>query len=164
VGCGFVATIAASLLTEKTDEKILIRFWHQINPWGFWGKYEQKAKEKELVTEAAALERQLERLNDVVALAFALPFQLSLLLAGMSFVWHDWKKFAFFMTIMVFTSIGLYFFWYRNLKDDEVSAAEDDYFDDLAFGELAPVALAATGNLVDEGDEPGDTNGVVDGE
>jgi Na+/proline symporter len=164
IGCGFVATVMASLLTEKTDDKILMRFWHQINPWGFWGRVEKKAKEHDLVTDAAALERQLERLNDVVALAFALPFQLSLLLAGMAFVWHDWKKFAFFATIVVLTSIGLYFFWYRNLKDDEVSAAEDEYFDDLEFGELAPVALTATDNLVSDSEPLEAADGEVDEE
>lgn len=155
VGCGFTATVVASLLTPKTSDTILIRFWHQINPWGFWGKYEEKAKQRNLVTPAAVLERQLERLNDVVALAFAIPFQLSLLLAGMSFVWHDWKKFAFFTTIMIICSVGLYFFWYRNLKDDLISNAEDEYFDDLAFGELAPVALKASDKLV--ADQQSDT-------
>ena len=154
VGLGLAATVIVSLVTPATDEKILVRFWHQINPWGFWRNVEQAAIDKHgVVTREDVLERKLEQINDVVALAFAIPFQLSLLLAGMSFVWHDWKKFGFFLTIVIICSIGLYFFWYRNLKDDETSRAEDEYFDDLAFGELAPRVRDTSADLPPDDEE-----------
>ncbi len=56
---------------------------------------------------------------------FAVPFQVSVLLASMCFVFHAWTKFAFFSVVAVFTGLGLYFFWFKNLKSEE-ECAEDD--------------------------------------
>mgnify|MGYP006279391495 CR=1 FL=1 len=140
VGSGFFATIAVTLATPKTDERILVNFWHQINPWGLWKKYGEKAVDEELVTEREKLERVLEQLYDLVSLVFAVPFQMALLLGGMAFIFHDWKKFAFCSAIVVVCSLGLYFFWYKNLKSDEETFKEDDYFNkmsaDITAGEL----------------------------
>ncbi|MEQ9320890.1 MAG: hypothetical protein RIF41_17140, partial [Polyangiaceae bacterium] len=56
---------------------------------------------------------------------FAVPFQLCTLLAGMAFIFHDFKKLAFMLAGSVFSGVGLYFMWYRNLKSEEACAADD---------------------------------------
>jgi hypothetical protein len=43
----------------------------------------------------------------------------------MSFIWHDWTKLAYFMIVASLSGLGLYFFWYRNLKS-EVRCLEED--------------------------------------
>ena len=116
-------------MTPKTSDQILVEFWHQINPWGFWGRYIAEAEKQGLVKEKGILERLLEKMNDMVSLAFALPFQIALLLGAMAFVFHDWKKFSFFAVVLVISATGLYFFWYRNLKSTEICEQEDEYFD-----------------------------------
>jgi hypothetical protein len=59
----------------------------------------------------------------------AVPFQLCMLLAGMSLVFHEWSKFAFFTIISVICGVGLYFFWYRNLKSEEQCLEEDAFYE-----------------------------------
>ena len=70
----------------------------------------------------------MERLYDIIGVCFALPFQIALLVAGMSFVFHDWKKFAFCLAVVAVCSPGLYFFWYKNLKSREACREEDEIF------------------------------------
>ncbi len=109
----FTASVAVSLATEPTDREVLVDFWHLINPWGFWSAYARDARDRGLVTEKSMAERARERFNDLVALGFALPFQVSLLIAAMAFVFHDWSKFTISGIVVVLSAAGLYVFWYR---------------------------------------------------
>jgi drug/metabolite transporter (DMT)-like permease len=125
IGCAFVGSVVGTYLTAPVKEQVLIDFWVRINPWGLWGRIGKRALESGTISKEKRLERTIENLNDWVALCFAIPFQLCLLLGGMSFIFHDWKKFAFFAIAGVFSSIGLYFFWYQNLKSDADCKKED---------------------------------------
>ncbi len=129
IGAALVASVVVSLVTQPVAEQTLVRFFVQINPWGGWGRYAKAAEQQGLVEEKTTLQRLVENLNDLISLCFAVPFQLSLLLAAMSFVFHDWNKFAFFATIAVLCGVGLYFFWYRNLKSEEQCQAEDERYE-----------------------------------
>jgi len=129
IACALAGSVVVTLLTPAIAEETLVLFWEQVSPWGFWRKYAQLAQERGLVSEEQSLDRTMEKINDAVSLCFAVPFQLSLLLMGMCFVWHDWEKFAFFAAVMVISSIGLYFFWYRNLKSEAQCLAEDEKYD-----------------------------------
>lgn len=149
IGSAFVAAVAVSLLTPPTSDETLVGFWIQINPWGLWGRVSDEAQKRGLVDDKEWLRRIIEKLNDVVCLAFSLPFQIALLLAGMSFVFHDWKKFSFFAVVAVVSGIGLYFFWYRNLKTTEECAAEDAFYRGLGERpEARTSAVSGVGKLV----------------
>ena len=132
ISCAFVAAVVVTLVSAPVPEQTLVEFWVQINPWGPWGKFAKKAAEQGLVEEKSLLERIIENLNDMVSLCMAVPFQLCMLLAGMSLVFHEWSKFAFFMIISVICGIGLYFFWYRNLKSEEQCLEEDAFYENRA--------------------------------
>lgn len=124
-----LVSIVGTLLTKPVDEDLLTNFWLQINPWGFWGRYADRAQRQGLVTEKDRLKRTIEHLNDVVSLCFAVPFQLCILLASMSFVFHAWTKFAMFGTAALLTGVGLYFFWFRNLKEEDECRRDDEIYD-----------------------------------
>lgn len=124
-----VVSVVGALLTKPVDEDLLTNFWLQINPWGFWGKYADRAQRQGLVTEKDRLKRTIEHLNDVVSLCFAVPFQLCMLLAAMSFVWHAWTKFFMFGSAALLTGLGLYFFWFRNLKEEDECRRDDEIYD-----------------------------------
>lgn len=126
-----IASVVVSLVTAPTPEATLLRFWHQINPWGFWGKYAAKAHEEGLVDKASGRTRAMERFNDLIGLAVSIPFQISVLVAAMAFVFHDWKRFSFFLAIAVVSATGLYFLWYKNLKSEILCAQEDEHFGNL---------------------------------
>ncbi len=70
--------------------------------------------------------------------AFALPFQVSLLIAAMAFVFHDWGKFAIAGAVTLISAIGLYVFWYRDLKTPDACAAEDAHFEPLVRARIEP--------------------------
>jgi hypothetical protein len=125
IGSALLGSVVATYATKPVSMDVLVSFWLRINPWGAWGHVADEARRRGEAKRETLLERLVENLYDLVALCFALPFQVCLLLAGMTFIFHDWKKFAFFSIGTVFSSIGLYFFWYRNLKSDEECAADD---------------------------------------
>jgi Na+/proline symporter len=122
IASALVASIVASLLTAPTPRAVLVAFAAQTNPWGPWRAWRQAAVAEGRLTPDALARQDRERRNDVVALVFALPFQFSLLLAGMAFVWHDWTKLGVFAGVAAVGAVGLRFFWYANLP----SAAEAD--------------------------------------
>lgn len=140
VGTALVTSVVVSLLTPATNDHQLVRFYVQVNPWGFWRRVENLATEQGHLEPKSKAKRFMEKVYDGLALALAIPFQLSLLLAGMSFIFHDWEKFGIFAASTVFASVGLYFFWFRNLKDTEECSAEDDLYRGLALDEPLPTA------------------------
>jgi Na+/proline symporter len=129
IGSAFLASVVVTLATPPIDDHRLVDFWMQINPWGLWGQYVRLARGRGLLTEEQRRDRATEKMNDALALCLAIPFQLALLLAGMSGVFHDWSKFSFFATIAAFCGVGLYFFWYRNLKSEAQCRAEDEEYE-----------------------------------
>ncbi len=122
VGSALLAAVVVTVATPPVDEQVLVSFWMRINPWGLWGKVAKKAREQHHMTRERGLRRIIENLNDWVALCFAVPFQLCLLLGAMSFIFHDWRKFAFCVAAAAFCAVGLYFFWYRNLEPAKPAA------------------------------------------
>lgn len=125
VGSALVVSLLATMLTAPTATDQLLRFYTQINPWGLWGPVERLAKRRGLLDDEQASANLLSKMNDVIATCFAVPFQVSVLLAAMTFMFHAWTMFAYFAIITVVCGLGLYFFWFRNLKSVEDCAAWD---------------------------------------
>ncbi len=124
-----VASIVGTYVSQPVEDWILLRFFVQINPWGTWGRYEDMATESKYLDKTDNERRTSEKISDVLALCFSIPFQTCILLLAMSFVFHAWTKFTFFLLITILSGVGLYFFWYRNLKNQQVCAAEDKLYD-----------------------------------
>ncbi len=120
-----VVCIGTTLVTPPVADEILIRFYAQVNPWGFWRPVVAKAVDAGVLTWKTAADQLWEKINDGIALCLAVPFQLFLLLAGMALVFHDWSKLAFFVSAGSLCGVGLYFFWFKNLKSVEQCEAED---------------------------------------
>jgi len=148
IGTALAACVVVTYMTPPVADDILVSFWVKVSPWGMWGDVSKLAIEQGEVDKTGRLERLLENLNDLVALAFAVPFQLCTLVAGMAFIFHDWKKFSFMIAGSLFSGVGLYFMWYRNLKSEEQCAADDAKYAPLREeteeeGEPAPEPAAA---------------------
>jgi Na+/proline symporter len=139
IGCAAVAAIGATLATPAVPSDVLVRFWVRVNPFGFWGRVALRAEKEGVIDKEERLERVIETLYDGVSLCFAVPFQFCTLLAAMSFIWHDWKKLAFFLAGSIFSGLGLYFFWFKNLKSDEKCREEDEHYkaEDATLAEAA---------------------------
>jgi SSS family solute:Na+ symporter len=130
VGSAFVVAILATLATPPVEDDVLVRFWTQVGPWGLWGRVQQLAVERGELTEVELSERKREHRRDGLAMIGALPFQVSVLISSMAFVWHDWAKFKAFGGVTVVALVLLYLLWFRNLKSPEQCKAEDERFAD----------------------------------
>ncbi len=129
VGTAFSFSVIGSLITPPTSDRVLLRFARQINPWGFWGRYNKKLADDGLITEDEAGRRTSEKFNDMLAIVFSLPFQIGLLITAMSFVFRDWPTFGLFLSITIVSAIALYFLWYRNLRSEAECAAVEAELD-----------------------------------
>jgi len=107
--CGMLTT---TLLTEATPVEVLNHFYGTTRPFGFWHKIRQGFDQRVI------LSIRKEARCDLVALVFAVPWHLALFLTPVYLVLHHWSRFYLFLSILALSSIGLYFFWYKNLDRD----------------------------------------------
>ncbi|RKY07761.1 MAG: sodium:solute symporter [Planctomycetota bacterium] len=109
VTIGLVAAIVGTYLTKPTDPEVLEEFYKTTRPFGFWGHLKRTMP----ADVRAAMTK--EHRNDLIALPFALSWQITLFLLPMQLIVRNWQ--AFWVTFAVFavSLLGLYIFWYRNL-------------------------------------------------
>jgi len=138
----FVTCVVASLVTAPVEESVLVRFYTQVNPWGFWRPIVDKAIASGELTQEDAGAHLREKINDAMALFLAVPFQMFVLLAGMAFVFHDWTKVNFFVVSGLFCGVGLYFFWFKNMKTTAECEADDAAYEEKHGIEDEPAAPA----------------------
>jgi solute:Na+ symporter, SSS family len=115
--------VVVSLLTPAPNDEVLRRFYRQIRPFGFWGRFAIELDETE--SDSIRSENRLGLLNMVVALAW----QLCLFITVIAAVWHNWQAVYPALTAFLILSLMLYFFWYRNLSAAGVGA-DDRYADE----------------------------------
>lgn len=106
---GTAGTIAGTFLTKPTDPDVVENFYRKTRPFGFWGRYKHALD----AGERAAVGK--EHRNDLLALPFAVGWQITLFLLPMQLMVGNMA--AFWPTLGVFAAslAGLYLFWYRNL-------------------------------------------------
>jgi Na+/proline symporter len=105
----FAGTIIASLLTEPLPDDVTRRFYLTTRPFGFWKPFRDA-----LPANVRAAWRREHR-NDLIATAVALVWQVSLFMLPMQFLTHNWPAFFCIAPVLAVSSVGLYFFWWKNL-------------------------------------------------
>lgn len=105
---GLTSSIVAALLTKPTDPDVLQNMYLKTRPFGVWGHL------KKTLPEEDRKKVSIEHRNDLLALPFAMVWQVCIFIAPMLFVIHNWKEFtgAFILGLLAFA--GLYFIWFRN--------------------------------------------------
>jgi len=103
--------IIGTLLTHPTDEQCLTRFYIKTRPIGFWRAI-SKNLDPDLVKSIKA-----ENRRDIIALLFAVPWQISLFLVPTFAVLHEWDTVLIFAIVFSVSTVGLYFFWFRFLSN-----------------------------------------------
>ena len=59
-----------------------------------------------------------ENRRDIIAIFFAVPWQVVLFLTGMMIVLKQWTNFIILFGILIILSFGLYWFWFRHLSKE----------------------------------------------
>jgi len=109
MGIGLLGCILGTYLTRPTDARVLENFYKTTRPFGFWGHL------KKTISPEFYAGMRKEHRHDIIALPFALGWQVCLFLLPMQLILRSWTPFAFTLIIFLFCLTGLYFFWYRNL-------------------------------------------------
>ena len=104
--------ILGTLFSKPTDEKTLLNFYKITRPFGFWNRIRSEL-DVGIVTEI-----NKENRRDIISIFFAVPWQITLFLAGMMIVLKQWSNFFILLSIFSFLSIGLYWFWFRHLSKE----------------------------------------------
>lgn len=109
----FAGTIIASYLSPPTDMARLEHFYRTTRPFGLWGPVRKRV-------EAPLLEYiDNENRNDIIAVPFALLWQITLFLIPMQVIIKAWGTFFATLPLLVVSVLGMYFFWYRCLPADQ---------------------------------------------
>jgi Na+/proline symporter len=118
--------VAVSLLTPAPDDQVLRRFYRQIRPFGWWGRFAGELDETE--SDSIRSENRLGLMNMMIALAW----QLCLFITVIAAVWHNWQAMYPALAALFVLSVALYFFWYRNLsatgvgQDDQCATGRNE--------------------------------------
>jgi len=104
--------ISATLITKPTDQKTLDNFYFKTRPFGFWKVCRQKLNQD---TRTYIFK---ENRNELFSLFLAIPWQLSLFIFPMLLMLKQWSMAGFFGALVFLLTIGLYFFWYRQLSPE----------------------------------------------
>lgn len=109
----FAGTITTSLLTQPTPRPVLRNFYVTTRPFGFWGPLKNE------ITGTARTAMDRENRNDIIAIPFALFWQVTMFLLPMQLVTKTY--FAFWCTLPLFllSGAGMYWFWWRPMMERE---------------------------------------------
>ncbi len=107
-----IATVVGTLLTEQTNKETLINFYKTTRPFGFWKPI------KAGLPEEKKAQINSENRRDILAICFALPWQIVLFLTGMTVILKRFDLFGYLLIFLIGLSIGLYYFWFRHLSTE----------------------------------------------
>ena len=111
-GSSLVGCILGTYLTPPTESAVLSNFYKVTRPFGFWGSVRA-----ELPTDVLNQINEENR-RDIIAIFFAVPWQVVLFLTGMMIVMKQWSNVFNLFGLLVVLSAGLYWFWYRHLSKE----------------------------------------------
>ena len=111
-GSSLVGCIIGTYLTPPTESAVLSHFYKVTRPFGFWGSVRTEIPTNVL--------NQINEENrrDIIAIFFAVPWQVVLFLTGMMIVMKQWSNVINLFGLLVVLSAGLYWFWYRHLSKE----------------------------------------------
>jgi Na+/proline symporter len=111
-GFSLIGCILGTFITKSTDKDVLLNFYKITRPFGFWGSVKKSLsiENQEKIDE--------ENNRDLIAIFFAVPWQIVLFLTGMMIVLKQWSNFFSLSAILLLLSAGLYWFWFRHLSKE----------------------------------------------
>ena len=105
---GLVSSVTVALLTAPTDPGVLRKMYLETRPFGVWGHL------KETLSPEERERTSREHRQDLVALPFAMLWQITLFLAPMLFIIHNWGSFAAASAICLGSFVAMWVLWFRH--------------------------------------------------
>ena len=111
-GSSLVGCFIGTDLTPPTESAVLSHFYKVTRPFGFWGSVRT-----EIPTDVLNQINEENR-RDIIAIFFAVPWQVVLFLTGMMIVMKQWSNVFNLFGLLIVLSAGLYWFWFRHLSKE----------------------------------------------
>ena len=111
-GSSLVGCIIGTYLTPPTESDVLSHFYKVTRPFGFWGSVRT-----EIPTDVLNQINEENR-RDIIAIFFAVPWQVVLFLTGMMIVMKQWSNVFNLFGLLIVLSASLYWFWFRHLSKE----------------------------------------------
>jgi len=137
----FVGCIIGSLTTEPEPDAVLMRFYMQVRPWGFWKPILAKVNRY-----YPDFEKNKNFTRDIFNVIIGIIWQTSIVIIPIALVTQEHLIFTIALCVVVFMSILLKFTWWNNLDAASKETLPAD-FDERVLGNnsaqtpvLSPVA------------------------
>lgn len=110
-----IACVVASLLSQPDDEKLLMKFYSNVKPWGFW---------KPIRLKVQAIDPEFKENKDfgrdLFNVIVGIVWQMSLVVLPIYFMIKDNTSTLITLGVTVVCVIILKYTWYNKLKDSDV--------------------------------------------
>ena len=107
-----LASVIGSLLSKPDDMQVLKNFYIKVRPWGFWAPVLAEVQK-----DYPDIKANPHFSRDAINVVVGVIWQTSLTAAPIFMVIQYWQEFSIAMSVMVLTSIFLWFNWYKKLED-----------------------------------------------
>jgi len=107
IGC-----IVATLMTKPQSDEILMKFYHNIRPWGFWKPIYEKVIKAD---PQFAANKNFKR--DMINILVGITWQITLMATPVFLVIREFTSFGICVVILIITSVILKFNWWNKLEE-----------------------------------------------
>jgi len=108
----FIGSIAGSLLSKPDDDEVLIKFYKNVRPWGFWKPVHDK-----VVAIDPDFEKNKDLLRDAFNVMVGIVWQMCLIVGPIFLVIKEFNSLYITLGVFAVCSLILKFTWYDNLKN-----------------------------------------------
>ncbi|MBN2682992.1 MAG: Na+:solute symporter [Bacteroidales bacterium] len=106
-----IGSLAGTLLTKPDNEEVLIGFYKNVRPWGFWRPIYKKTKMQNPEFKANR-NFKIDMLNSLIGIIW----QMSLTVMPIFLVIREFNWFWMAFVVFVLTTTFLKFFWYNKIE------------------------------------------------
>ncbi len=107
IGC-----IIATLMTKPESDEVLMKFYHNIRPWGFWKPIYEKVIKAD---PQFAANKNFKR--DMINILVGITWQITLMATPVFLVIREFTSFGICVVILIITSVILKFNWWNKLEE-----------------------------------------------
>jgi solute:Na+ symporter, SSS family len=105
-----LGVLIGTYFTKPTPDEVLENFYRTTRPFGFWKPLFKK------LPDSIKINMKKEHKNDLISVFIAVPWQFLLYWIPVQIVFHRFSNLLISGVIFSLLSLGLYHFWYKNLK------------------------------------------------
>lgn len=122
---GFTFSMIGTYITKPTDRLVLENFYRITRPFGIWGSL------KKILPDDVRGAMEQEHRYDLIAVPFALAWQITFYLMPMELLIRNYKAFWITLPFFIISTLGMYFFWYKKLppahNQNEITVSKQSY-------------------------------------